>query len=299
MPLLEQGAMYKCGIEVEKELEDQLTQFCKLFDAEIEDLSREVGQYRAEIRFVRPLHFFAAVTETAVFVVLALHEYGGAANWRIVYLPDESMNLESVANQIAWDFALTEVFGFRFSRKVLELEDNAKREEIALIAEKCLVTEIERLDQQRQIVRLKPIFQGRDFLINEELVFVLSPFGEPFDTIYEDHIRPSVERIPGMKCQRANDIYDTQPIIEDIWRLTNEARLLIAELTGKNANVFYETGIAHTVGKEVILITQSMDDVPFDLTHRRCIVYEHTPRGCETLENDLENTIRNIRAKAD
>ena len=57
---------------------------------------------------------------------------------------------------------------------------------------------------------------------------------------------------------RADDIYDNRPIIEDVWRCTNEARILIAELTGRNPNVFYETGIAHTVGKEVILITQSL-----------------------------------------
>jgi hypothetical protein len=59
--------------------------------------------------------------------------------------------------------------------------------------------------------------------------------------------------------------------------------------------VFYETGIAHTVGKEVILITQNMDDVPFDLRHLRCILYEYTPRGVQILETNLKNTISNIR----
>ena len=61
--------------------------------------------------------------------------------------------------------------------------------------------------------------------------------------------------------------------------------------------MFYETGIAHTVGKEVKLITQSMDDVPFDLKHLRCIVYEYTPRGMATLEQNLKSTILNVLAK--
>ena len=95
---------------------------------------------------------------------------------------------------------------------------------------------------------------------------------------------------------RADDIYDNRPIIEDIWRYTNEAGILIAELTGRNPNVFYETGIAHSVGKEVILITQSMDDVPFDLKHLRCTVYEYTPRGVATLEQNLRNTMLNVLA---
>jgi hypothetical protein len=95
-------------------------------------------------------------------------------------------------------------------------------------------------------------------------------------------------------CIRADNIYDNRPIIEDIWQRINEARIVISELTGKNPNVFYETGIAHTVGKEVILLTQSMDDVPFDLRHLRCIVYDYTPRGVQTLETNLRNTIEGI-----
>ena len=127
---------------------------------------------------------------------------------------------------------------------------------------------------------------------------VLAPFEEPFNTIYRDHIIPSVESIQRLKCLRADDIYDNRPIIEDIWRCTNEARMLIAELTGRNANVFYETGIAHTIGKEVIFITQSMEDIPFDLKHLRCIVYEYTPRGIGLLEQNLKNTVLSILASS-
>ena len=180
---------------------------------------------------------------------------------------------------------------------MLDYEDEQKEAAVARIAERCIDEEIASIERQRRIVRLNPIFQGREFLINEQLVFVLSPFLEPFNTIYEDHVRPSIESIGGLSCMRADDIYDNRPIIEDIWQCTNEARILIAELTGRNPNVFYETGIAHTIGKEVILITQSMEDVPFDLKHLRCIVYEYTPRGTKALEENLKNTVLNILAK--
>ena len=128
------------------------------------------------------------------------------------------------------------------------------------------------------------------------MVFVLSPYGDPFDEIFEDHLKTCVGSL-GLQCIRADDIYDNQSIIEDIWRCINEARIVIAELTGRNPNVFYETGIAHTIGKEVVLITQSMEDVPFDLRHLRCIVYQHTPRGGENLEESLKRTIENILSR--
>jgi hypothetical protein len=123
---------------------------------------------------------------------------------------------------------------------------------------------------------------------------MLSPFAEPFDTIYNDHIKKIIESIPGRFILRADDIYDNKSIIEDIWKNINEAGIIIAELTEKNPNVFYEVGIAHTVGKEVILLAQNIDDIPFDLKHLRCILYDYTPRGCQTLESNLKNTILNI-----
>lgn len=134
-------------------------------------------------------------------------------------------------------------------------------------------------------------------MIDDSLVFVLSSFSEPYNTIYTDHIKPTVESINKLKCFRADNIYGKKPIIEDIWEKINEAKIIISELTERNPNVFYETGIAHTVGKEVILITQNIDDIPFDLRHLRCIVYDYTPRGSKTLETNLENPIESLLNK--
>ena len=138
------------------------------------------------------------------------------------------------------------------------------------------------------------VFRENRFVLNERLVFMLSPFGDPFDTIFANHIKPTVEKIDKLICVRADNIYDNQVIIDDIWRLTNEARIIIADFTNKNANVFYETGLAHATGKEVIPITQSSEDVPFDLRHRRYILYENTHEGIEKLKVGLTNTITNI-----
>ena len=44
-------------------------------------------------------------------------------------------------------------------------------------------------------------------------------------------------------------------------------------MTGRNPNVFYETGYAHALGKHVILLTQEAKDIPFDLKHYQHIIY--------------------------
>lgn len=141
------------------------------------------------------------------------------------------------------------------------------------------------------------IFGGHNFTPDPNLCFILMPFSKDVEPIYSDHIKPIVES-ESLSCQRADEIDGTNLITYDIWEKINRARLLIADLTGKNPNVFYEIGLAHAIGKEVILITQSMDDVPFDLKALRCIVYEFTPRGMKQLEDKLVKTIRKIMSSS-
>ncbi len=82
--------------------------------------------------------------------------------------------------------------------------------------------------------------------------------------------------------------------MDDIRTSIESADLIIADLTGKNANVFYEVGICHAIEKPVLLLAQSMDDVPFDLRHRRVLLYSYSPRGCKRLELSLRDQVNAI-----
>jgi hypothetical protein len=122
------------------------------------------------------------------------------------------------------------------------------------------------------------------------------PFSSVNDiqSVYENHVRQVVEQKCALRCERADDIHDISGIMQSVWESINRARLIVAEMTGRNPNVFYELGIAHTLGKQVIMITQSMDFVPFDLKHLRCIVYEYKPGQIQTFEANLEKTIKAV-----
>lgn len=82
--------------------------------------------------------------------------------------------------------------------------------------------------------------------------------------------------------------------MEDIWSSIFHCEVCIADCTGKNPNVFYEIGIAHTLGRKCILITQTMDDMPFDVQHYRVIPYETTPSGLNKLKEVLQQTIQAV-----
>ena len=128
---------------------------------------------------------------------------------------------------------------------------------------------------------------------DEKLIFVLMPFAEKYQEIYDDIIRPLAKEI-GLKSLRADEIFGSNAIMEDILKAIAKSKIVIADVTNRNPNVFYELGISHTVKDNVIIITQSMDDVPFDLKHLRCINYSQTLRGSQELKSQLRQTIEGI-----
>jgi hypothetical protein len=101
----------------------------------------------------------------------------------------------------------------------------------------------------------------------------MSPFGGWYDSYYTEIFCPAVEAA-GLHPHRADDLYRPSAIVQDIWTAVKSSRVMLADLTDKNPNVFYELGLAHAVDKPVVLISQSMEDVPFDLRALRVITYE-------------------------
>jgi hypothetical protein len=124
--------------------------------------------------------------------------------------------------------------------------------------------------------------------------YVLMPFDPEFDKIFEKLIKPTLKEV-GYGAQRADSIANQQNILKDVVRGIAEADLVVADLTSLNPNVFYELGISHTMQKPTVLITQSIEDVPFDLRSYRMIRYSRdfseAPKLSQALK-DIGETAR-------
>jgi hypothetical protein len=110
----------------------------------------------------------------------------------------------------------------------------------------------------------------------EDACFVMMPFADPIGGYYDSIYRPAIEKAK-LKADRADsDIYGTGKIVDQIWKGITSARVLLAELTNRNANVLYELGLAHALHKPVVLVCSKANegDVPFDLRHVRVIYYD-------------------------
>jgi hypothetical protein len=143
---------------------------------------------------------------------------------------------------------------------------------------------------------VNPVFGRADTIKSMPEVFILMPFTEDLQPVYEDHIKKICSG-SGLTVARADDFFAAESVISDIWSAIVNCQIVIADCTGRNPNVFYEIGIAHTIGRPTILITQNIEDVPFDLRHIRCIVYSYTPRGMNTFNENLSRTLETEKAK--
>ncbi len=135
---------------------------------------------------------------------------------------------------------------------------------------------------------------GRQFL---DTCFVMMPFGQWMDAYYREIYVPAI-REAGLEPIRADELFSTGSVIEQIWEQISRAKVLLADLTGKNANVFYELGLAHAANKPVVFTTGDLEDVPFDLRHLRVAVYDiRDPAWGDKLRSTLSVYLKAAKAE--
>lgn len=120
-----------------------------------------------------------------------------------------------------------------------------------------------------------PVFEHKTRPLHgpKPFVFVLMPFDDQFDDVYKVGIKEACEAISAY-CERVDEQIFEERILDRIYNQIVKADVIVADMTGRNPNVFYEVGFAHALGKRTILLTQRSDDIPFDLKHFPHIVYE-------------------------
>lgn len=124
-------------------------------------------------------------------------------------------------------------------------------------------------------------------------IFVLMPFKDSFWDVYELGIK-AVAKDLKCRCERVDEIQFTDQVLNKIYEQIRYSNLIIADMTGKNPNVYYEVGYAHALNKKVILLTQDSDSIPFDLSGHNHIVYDGSISKLKTaLQKRIEAFINN------
>jgi len=143
------------------------------------------------------------------------------------------------------------------------------------------------------VLHISPqVFRVPDGDPDPTLASVMMPFGKEFTPVYEALKAACTDA--GIKLERVDNIWQEDAIIDDIFSLLYRSSYVICDFSGKNPNVFYEAGIAHTLGRPVIPIVQKEDHVPFDLRHRRFQLYENSKDGLVELKGAVTKRLKTL-----
>lgn len=142
---------------------------------------------------------------------------------------------------------------------------------------------------QPAIVFCPTVFSVPSVPANQDLVAVMMPFDAAMAPVFT--AIQNAAKANNLECKRGDDIWNSSVVVQDIFELIYKSFIVVCDFSGRNPNVFYEAGVAHTLGKHVVPITQNQEDVPFNLRHHRYIHYLNNTEGRSALTAKLEERI--------
>ncbi len=208
--------------------------------------------------------------------------------WEAVFESENSWS------EYGWLKIMSESFNSIESIVPKKSQDSKQFKDAISLRSKAYQRILKGITMQRKSMIVTPSFGKIDYEIQKNTIFIIMPFNENWSDDVCKCIK-DVCRELGVIPLRADDFLTPGVIIDDIWAGINQAELIVADITEHNANVFYELGIAHTLGKDVVLLHQKDGaSVPFDINSRRYVSYGLLPSEFEKFKLDLHSVIKNF-----
>jgi hypothetical protein len=272
-----------------------------LLDEFLESTQAEVRRRKVRSAVVRSMLPCSVITIVdADTLWITAQKQAGMPSTNSLDYRAERFPAEEIYAAAKWEFGFDNPFVIAFPATLIYLSKEERLPALDAIAKSHVESELQRVNSEMNTIQINPIFGPAQYKVDGRLAFVLMPFTEELTEIYQTVVKPTVEKKEfGLVCKRADDIKSNRAIIQDIWKSICEARIVIADMSNLNPNVMYELGIAHTIGKETVLLYQKTKQelrFPFDLSHIRRIEYENTMPGAKALESELCVTLSNVLA---
>lgn len=138
--------------------------------------------------------------------------------------------------------------------------------------------------------------------MSSDICFVVSPIGSEgsevrnhADWLLLEIIEPTLKQFDNFEVIRSDKISAPGLIDTQVIRYLLESKIVIADLSMLNPNVFYEIGIRHMKQLPIIHMQRDGDDIPFDVSLYRAIKFkmEH-PNDLTKARSSLNNAIKEV-----
>lgn len=205
------------------------------------------------------------------------------------YRPEVVLTRQRAANSAQWEFGFDDSFIIQFPAEILWQSSADRRAALKAVASEHIDSEFLRLQQMLSLMRTRPIFEQTSEPVRANTILLLLP--QDARLLGNESAILSSISAGNLSYEQAPDIRNGRAAVRDLWSSINYAAAIVADLTGADAGVMYALGLAHTLGKETILIypqgSKYLTDIP--RTHR--IEYEDNEAGRAKLEEELSRML--------
>lgn len=284
------GQKYRGGGYLEDYLKNMIQNMIDQFATLLESESNKEGINKFVFPLYRNFNFISAVTHEKILCAFSPSMNNipirSWLDWREkLDFPSSIEFKELIQRDTDWNpiYILElpyQIINFNYKDRSRILHNNAKNwVQEALIKIKPI-----------RISKIDPIFKGKNIAIDEELCLILIPEDIKNTPIYNNYIKSTVLE-SGLTPLTVSDIIKNNNIMDSIWEYINKSNIIIADITGKNSNIYFELGLTLSIGKPTIILTQNIEDVIFDINDISVIEYNVNKDGLKKLKKDLEDEL--------
>lgn len=284
--MMHDGARSKGG-SMPTELQEKVDRMLDEFMAEVDTISQDRHLQTGIARSQLPCDMLAVIDKDNLYVIAQLRSENRTSTY--IYNPDASWTPQKVLNSSQWEFGFTDPFLIRFPANLVA-EENDRHEALRKIASDHIDSEFTRFMNLLSLLRTRPIFGSTPGATSPGMAFLLLPSPELPDK-NSKVIVEAAEDI-GLTIVLADDIRKGKPAVRGMWTSINEARIIVADLTGPDPSIMYGLGIAHTVGKETILICPKGSEYLAGIPKTHRIDYDDSDSGRMKLQQALSEKLR-------
>jgi hypothetical protein len=259
--------------ELMEKVDGLLDEFMAIVDSTTKDRHLQRGIVRSQL----PCSVVAILDKESLFIAGQFRTENRFSTY--IYTPEFSWPIQKVNSSAQWEFGFEDPFVIQIPARLLDKDSHQRHDELLKLASEHIDSEFARFIGLLSLLRTRPIFGPAPPAIESNLVFLLMSQDE--GALEEN----------GMNLEVAKDIRDGRSAVREMWISLNQARVIIADLAGTDPGVMYGLGIAHTIGKETVLLSPQGSMYLVDIPRTKMIEYEDSDDGRAAMSQEISDIL--------
>jgi hypothetical protein len=289
---MQNGVTRTTGGDMEPELQAKVDKLMEEFKAVVDAMAEDRHLQKGIARIQLPFSMVAILDKERLSILAQFQMENRFASY--FYKPNIALTPQQAANSAQWEFGFVDAYIIQFPGQLLDQSSSDRLPALQAVSAQHIDSEFLRLAQMLSLMRTKPIFGQAAQSIGSRPVLLLLP--QDADLRRNQEAILKAIKANNLSEDEAEDIRAGKSAVREMWYSLNSAAVIIADLTGTDAGVMYGLGIAHTLGKETILIHPQGSKYLTDIPRTYRIEYEDSIVGRAKLEEQLSQMLHSMLA---